>query len=129
MKITEKTMKRIRKQLGWQQHEMAQEMGYKNRETINRKENGKAPITGRDKSILSKLQLLIDKYPIAYVVYEKGVRGVGMWKIPKCPLCGKIHRHSAGGEPDHKPEDYLGFRVPHCCPSPDIKEYRLVLKN
>jgi DNA-binding XRE family transcriptional regulator len=54
MTITGKSMKKIRKWLGITQEEMAKKMGYKNRETINRKENGKDPITARDIKFLEK---------------------------------------------------------------------------
>lgn len=53
----------------------------------------------------------LDQLPKAYVTLDRGYPN--LWKIKKCPLCGKSHVHGAGG-PDYNPRKLLGHRWPHC---------------
>lgn len=47
------------------------------------------------------------------------------WVVSACPYCGKKHMHGAGRELE-KVEDFLSFRVAHCYPNIEPKDYRLV---
>jgi len=48
----------------------------------------------------------------AHVTLQKNPKGYS-WIVEQCPFCGKKHVHG-GGSLDSSPDDFLGWRVPHC---------------
>jgi len=50
--------------------------------------------------------------PIALCVLEHRGQHV-LWKVLRCPICGKEHRHGAG-LPGEDPRRYLSHRSAHC---------------
>ena len=51
---------------------------------------------------------------------------VNLWRVIRCPFCGKSHTHGAGS-PTDDPLRLLGHRVAHCIGPFPHPEYRLVL--
>ena len=53
---------------------------------------------------------------------------VNLWRVLRCPYCGKPHTHGAG-KPTDDPISLLGYRVAHCISPGPHGEYRLVLQS
>jgi len=61
--------------------------------------------------------LFVDKHPWAPFA-------VGwLWRVPKCPFCGKKHVHGGGNVLEAPAPWHLGLRVPHCLKSAPTDYY------
>lgn len=73
------------------------------------------------------IEMIDNESPIAFVVLQ--ITGdARQWKVLRCPYCGEVHLHGAGGR-DDDPHEFLGGRFAHCGDdfvNSAVGEYRLV---